>query len=75
MIWTCFSDAKLGSLIICNLKNVNANRYLEILENGGMTFIEELLTSSENSDIIEMITSDACMIILHIIQSPKLLII
>jgi hypothetical protein len=59
MVWACFSGGKVGPLIVCNSGNVNADRYLEILEDGAVTFIEELLASSEDPDIIEVATPDA----------------
>jgi len=59
MVWACFSGTKVGPLIVCNTGSVNADRYLEILENGALAFIEELLTPSDDSDTIAVAASDA----------------
>ena len=32
MVWACFSGDKVGPLIVCDAGNVNADQYLEILE-------------------------------------------
>ena len=42
-----------------NSGSVNADRYLEILENGALTFIEELLTLSDDPDTIAVAAPDA----------------
>ena len=59
MVWACFSDAKVGLLIVYNPGRFNPDRNLEILENGTVTFIEEHLTASDDSDTIEVTTLDA----------------
>jgi len=59
MIWACFSGEKVGPLIVCNSGSVNADRYLEILEDGALTFIEELLTLSDEPDTIAVVSPDA----------------
>jgi hypothetical protein len=59
MVWACFSGAKVGPLIVCDTGSVNADKYLEILENGAVTFIGDLLTASEDSDTIQVATPDA----------------
>ena len=62
-MWVCFSGIKLGPLIVCDTESVNVDRYLEILENGAMKFIDELLTPSEVSDTIEVASTDAYLFI------------
>jgi DDE superfamily endonuclease/Transposase len=59
MVWACFSGAKVGPMIICDAGNVNADRYLGILEEGVITFIETLLTPPDGADTIEVATDDA----------------
>jgi hypothetical protein len=63
MIWVCFSGAKVGPLIVYNIGNINADRYIEILENGAITFIDELLNTSEDPETIQVATSDAYLFI------------
>lgn len=59
MVWACFNGGKVGPMIVCNTGNINADRYIEILENGTVSFIEGLLTLSEDSETIEVATPDA----------------
>ena len=63
MVWACFSGDKVGPLIVCNAGNVNADRYLEILEDGVVSFINEILQPCEGSDTIEIAAKDACLFI------------
>lgn len=59
MVWTCFSDGKLGRLIVCDSGGVNADAYLKILEDGLVEFINTLLIPEEGSDTITVATDDA----------------
>jgi transposase len=59
MVWACFSGTKVGPMIVCDAGNVNADRYIEILENGVMSFIEDLLTPCKGSDTIKVAMPDA----------------
>jgi hypothetical protein len=59
MVWACFSGEKVGPLIICETGSVNADRYLEILENGLVSFVDELFTPPASSDTIKVATIDA----------------
>lgn len=61
MVWACFTGEKVGPLIVCNSGNINADRYIEILENGVITFIEELLTPADGSDSIAVATPDSIL--------------
>jgi len=58
MVWGCFSQGKPGPLIVCETGGVNANAYLEILSEGVVKFIDELLTPEETSDTITVATDD-----------------
>ena len=59
MVWACFSGEQMGPLIVCDAGNVNADRYLEILEDGVVSFINEILQPHEGSDTIEVAADDA----------------
>ena len=59
MVWACFSNGKLGPLLVCETGGVNADAYLQILSEGLATFINELLTPDEGSDTIRVATDDA----------------
>ena len=59
MVWTCFSGAKVGPLIVCEAGSVNADRYLEILEHGLITFVNDLFTLQSESDTITVVTNDS----------------
>src|SRR5579862_7152602 len=59
MVWGCFSNGRLGPLIVCDIGGVNADVYLEILLEGVIEFIDELLTLEEGSDTITVATDDA----------------
>jgi hypothetical protein len=63
MIWAYFNGTKVGPLIICNIGNINTDRYVEILENGAITFIDELLNTSEDPETIQVTTSDIYLFI------------
>jgi hypothetical protein len=63
MIWVYFNDAKVGPLIVYNIGNINTDRYIEILENGAIIFIDELLNTSEDPETIQMATSDVYLFI------------
>jgi len=59
MVWACFSGAKVGPLIVCDAGSVNADRYLQILRDSVITFVDDLLMPASNSDIITVATNDA----------------
>ena len=59
MVWGCFSNERPGPLIVCDIGEVNADVYLEILSEGVIEFINELLTLEEGSDTITVATDDA----------------
>jgi len=59
MVWACFSGANVDPMIVCNTESVTVDRYIEILNNGAVTFIDELLTAPEDSDMIKVATPDS----------------
>jgi len=59
MVWACFSGAKVGPLIVCKSQSVNAERYLEILEHGLVTFVNDLFIPTVESDMITVTTDDS----------------
>jgi transposase len=58
MVWACFNGLKPGPLIVCDAGSVNADRYLDILRDGVVTFVEDLLTPAPGSNTITVATSD-----------------
>lgn len=59
MVWACFSGHKVGRLIPCDVGAVNAERYLDILSNGVVSFVEELFAPELGADTITVVTQDA----------------
>ena len=58
MVWACFSNGKPGPSIVCDFGAVNANIYLKILSDGGVEFINKLLTPEEDADTLQVATDD-----------------
>ena len=58
MIWACFTGAGSGPLIVCDAGNVNADRYLEILKDSVVTFVDTLLKSASDADSITVAIDD-----------------
>jgi hypothetical protein len=59
MVSGCFSNGRPGPLIVCDTGGVNADVYFEILSEGVIEFINELLTPEDESDTITVATDDA----------------
>lgn len=64
MVWACFSGAKVGPLIVCETGSMNADRYLEILEYGVISFINDLFTPPSGSNTIRVAT-DGSFLFMH----------
>jgi len=58
MVWRCFTGSGPGPLIVCEAGNVNADRYLDILRDGVVTFINSLIESMKSADSITVATND-----------------
>ena len=43
IVWACFSDGKLGPLIVCDKGGVSIDEYEELLYDGLFSFIDDLL--------------------------------
>ena len=56
MVWACFSGNKIGRLIPCDTGAINSDRYLEILNDGVVSFVNELFASELGSDTIKVVT-------------------
>jgi len=54
MIWACFTDERLGPLIICDEGGIGADEYEEILYDGLFSLIDDLLEPPEDSDTIQV---------------------
>ena len=58
MVWACFNGLKPGPLIVCDAGSVNADRYLDVLRDGVVTFVNEMLTPELGSNTITVATED-----------------
>ena len=58
MVWACFSGVGPGPLIVCEAGSVNADKYIEILNDGVITFVETLLKPERGADLITVATKD-----------------
>ena len=54
MIWVCFRNKKLASLIVCN-EEIRSDKYKEILYNGLFSPIDGILESLKASDTVQVI--------------------
>ena len=52
MVWACLTGAGPGPLIVCDASSVNADRYLDILQNSVITFIDTLMKPEQGTDSI-----------------------
>src|SRR5256885_15102132 len=59
MVWACFSNGRLGPLIVCETGGVNTDVYLKILKEGVVKFIDKLFMLNEASDTITVTSHDA----------------
>ena len=59
MVWACFSGNKVGRLIPCDVGAINSDRYLSILTDGVVSFVEELFANKSDSDTIAVVTPDS----------------
>ena len=58
MVWACFSGMKVGPLIVCESGNVNTDCYVEIFENGAVSYIGSLSNPSSRSDTTTTLNND-----------------
>jgi transposase/DDE superfamily endonuclease len=61
MVWACFTGSKVGPLIVCDAGSVNADRYLDILRDGVITFTNDLLNPPPGADSITVATDDTLL--------------
>ena len=61
MVWACFNGMKVGPLIVCESGNVNADRYIEILENGAVSYIGSLSNPSSGSNTTTTLNNDTVL--------------
>ena len=59
----CFTGAGPGPLIVCEAGNVNADRYLNILRDGVVTFVDTLIKPAQGADSIIVATDDTFLFI------------
>src|SRR5947207_13088238 len=53
MIWGCFAWNRLGPLIVCESRGIGADGYIEILSEGLLSFVDDLL-GAEDEDTIRV---------------------
>ena len=53
MIWGCFAWNRLGPLIVCESRGIGAEEYIEILSEGLLSFVDDLL-GVEDEDTIHV---------------------
>jgi hypothetical protein len=58
MVWACFSGVGPGPLIVCETGSINADKYIDILNDGVITFVETLLEPALGADSITVATED-----------------
>lgn len=58
IVWVYFSGNKVGPLIPCDVGAVNSERYIQILEDGIVTFMDELLQPELDTETITVATLD-----------------
>ena len=63
MVWACFSGVGPGPLIVCEAGSVTADRYIEILNDGAITFVETLLKPEPGADSITVATENTFLFI------------
>ena len=54
MIWGCFSDTRIGSLLTFEQGGIRADDYIEILYDGPLSMVNDLLQPLEDSDTIQV---------------------
>ena len=59
MVWACFSGNKIGRLLPCDVGAINADRYLDILTDGVVSFVDELFAPEPGSDTITVASPDS----------------
>jgi len=64
MVWACFTGAGPGPLIVCDAGNINADRYLEILKDGVVTFVDKLLEVPPGADSV-VVAGDDTFLFMH----------
>jgi len=54
MVWACFSGERLGPLIVCNDRRIEADEYEDILYDGLFSLIDDLLEPPEEPRTIQV---------------------
>ena len=49
MVWGCFAWNRLGPLIVCESGGIGSEEYIEILSEGLLSFVDDLLDSEEET--------------------------
>ena len=59
MVWACFSGEKLGPLIVCKSGSVDSKTYSEILFDGLLFFVDNLLEVPNDPTTINVATENS----------------
>jgi len=51
MIWACFTEDRLGPLVVCDERGIGANEYEDILYDGLFSLIDDILQPTESDTI------------------------
>jgi hypothetical protein len=58
MVWGCFTDKRLGPLIVCEEGGIGADEYEDILCDGLFSLIDDLLEPPEEPEMVRVATHD-----------------
>jgi len=54
MVWACFTDERLGPLIVCDEGGIGADEYENIIYDGLFSLINDLLELPDNPEMIHI---------------------
>ena len=54
MVWACFTDERLGPMIICDEGGISANKYEDILFDGLFSLIDDILAIPDNVNEVQI---------------------
>jgi hypothetical protein len=58
MVWGCFTDKRLGPLIVCEEGGIGADEYEDILCDSLFSLIDDLLEPPEEPEMVRVATHD-----------------
>jgi len=54
IVWACFTDERLGLLIICDERGIEVDKYIDILYDSLFSLIDDLLQPPEDPNMIQV---------------------